>query len=344
MNLDVKNIKIKNFLGEWNIDWDLKKVNVLVGKNGSGKTKLLELIQNIIERDREENINILCNEAKISFSNGIELNTYILEDKNSEINIQMKNLMLSNFDQIKKEISEEIKKNNDKKLSEVSNAFIEMLEKNLKEGRNIATGKDSLILNKNLTRAYNTKLPASINQNFKIKDNLSITFLSTVNMTANAISTVNKSNGKISTVLDMEISDEIQIILNSENKSNTLKFEKIINKFFIDTNKKITLDKNGLIIFKEDESEPLKLNDLSSGERQLIFIFLKIINSSDKKTLILMDEPEISLHLRWQENLIKSILEVNHENQIIIVTHSPAMIMHGWLDSYTDIEKIRTEV
>ena len=97
MNLDVKNIKIKNFLGEWNIDWDLKKVNVLVGKNGSGKTKLLELIQNIIEREREENVNILCNEAKISFNNGIELNTYILEDKNSEISIEMKNLMLLNF-------------------------------------------------------------------------------------------------------------------------------------------------------------------------------------------------------------------------------------------------------
>ena len=245
---------------------------------------------------------------------------------------------------MKKEVSEKLKKNKDKKVSEMSNIFLDMLENKFKEGKSVATGKDSLILNKNLTRAYNTKLPASINQNFRIKDNLSITFLSTVNMNANAISTVNKSNGKISTVLDMEISDEIKVILNSKNKSNILKFEKIINKFFIDTNKKITLDKNGLIIFREDESEPLKISDLSSGERQLIFIFLKIINSSDKKTLILMDEPEISLHLRWQENLIKSILEVNQENQIIIVTHSPAMIMHGWLDSYTDIEKIRTEV
>ena len=126
------------------------------------------------------------------------------------------------------------------------------------------------------------------------------------------------------------------------NKPQSTKISNL-NAQLIDTNKKIEFSENTLLI-KKDENEALDLMSLSSGERQLIFIFLKIVNSLTKRTLILMDEPEISLHLKWQEKLIKAILDINKDNQIIIVTHSPAMIMNGWLDSYTDINNIRTEV
>lgn len=344
MNLDVKNIKIKNFLGEWNIDWNLKKVNVLVGKNGSGKTKLLQLLQNLIEK---EELEYLCNEAKITFCNGIEINSYIIEDKNSEISKEMKNLMLMNFDQIKSEMKKNFDQIKDKEnidIKEISKDFFNMLEKRFQVDQEISVGKNSLIKNKQFTRALNTKIPAGLENNFNIHKELKVTYLSTVNMNANAINIINKSNGKISTILDMEIEDELKTLTNKkESKKSINQFINTINNFFRDTDKKIFFEDNQLIITKDD-NEFLDLINLSSGERQLIFIFLKIINSSQKKSLILMDEPEISLHLKWQENLIKSILEINNDNQIIIVTHSPAMIMNGWLDSYTDIDKIRTEV
>lgn len=342
MNLDLKNIQIKNFLGEWNIDWNLKKVNVLVGKNGSGKTKLLQLIQNLIEK---EELDALFNEAKITFCNGIEINSYIVEDKNSDISKEMKSIMLMNFDKIKEEISNTLSKDKSKnKTEEISTLFLEMIERKFNESQEISVGKNSLIKNKSFTRAYNTKTPASIKGDLDISKELNVTYLSTVNMNANALNIVNKSNGKISTILDMEIADEITKLNNSKNKEKTINlFIKTINSFFIDTNKKIEFSENTLLI-KKDENEALDLMSLSSGERQLIFIFLKIVNSLTKRTLILMDEPEISLHLKWQEKLIKAILDINKDNQIIIVTHSPAMIMNGWLDSYTDINNIRTEV
>lgn len=342
MNLDLKNIQIKNFLGEWNIDWNLKKVNVLVGKNGSGKTKLLQLIQNLIEK---EDLDALFNEAKITFCNGIEINSYIVEDKNSDISKEMKSLMLMNFDKIKEEISNTLSKDKiNNKTEEISTIFLEMIEKKLNESQEISVGKNSLIKNKSFMRAYNIKTPASIKVDLDISKELNVTYLSTVNMNANALNIVNKSNGKISTILDMEIADEITKLNNSKNKEKTINlFIKTINSFFIDTNKKVEFSESTLLI-KKDETEVLDLISLSSGERQLIFIFLKIINSLTKRTLILMDEPEISLHLKWQEKLIKSILDINKDNQIIIVTHSPAMIMNGWLDSYTDINNIRTEV
>lgn len=97
---------------------------------------------------------------------------------------------------------------------------------------------------------------------------------------------------------------------------------------FIDDELKITLTSGRKIDYRS----------LSSGERQVIFIFLKIINGSVDKSLILMDEPEISLHLSWQEKLLTEITKVNSLSQIIIVTHSPAMVMNGWLDSFVDIK------
>lgn len=53
-----------------------------------------------------------------------------------------------------------------------------------------------------------------------------------------------------------------------------------------------------------------------------------------------MDEPEISLHLAWQEKLISEIRKVNDKSQLIIVTHSPAIVMNGWMDSFIDINDI----
>ena len=84
----------------------------------------------------------------------------------------------------------------------------------------------------------------------------------------------------------------------------------------------------------------ISFKHLSSGERQVIYIFLKVANATKDNALILMDEPEISLHLAWQEKLISEIRKVNDKSQLIIVTHSPAIVMNGWMDSFIDINDI----
>jgi predicted ATP-binding protein involved in virulence len=53
-----------------------------------------------------------------------------------------------------------------------------------------------------------------------------------------------------------------------------------------------------------------------------------------------MDEPEISLHVEWQQRLIETILNLNPNVQIILTTHSPAVIMNGWMDSVTEVSDI----
>ena len=64
----------------------------------------------------------------------------------------------------------------------------------------------------------------------------------------------------------------------------------------------------------------------------------------EKISIILMDEPEISLHLDWQEHFIKRITILNPNAQLIIVTHSPALIMNGWNDVYLDMTDIASDM
>jgi predicted ATP-dependent endonuclease of OLD family len=53
-----------------------------------------------------------------------------------------------------------------------------------------------------------------------------------------------------------------------------------------------------------------------------------------------MDEPEVSLHIEWQKQLIDLIVELNPNVQIILTTHSPALIMKGWIDHVTEVSDI----
>lgn len=53
-----------------------------------------------------------------------------------------------------------------------------------------------------------------------------------------------------------------------------------------------------------------------------------------------MDEPEISLHIEWQQQLIGLIRKLNPNAQIILSTHSPALIMDGWMDVVTEVNEI----
>ena len=56
--------------------------------------------------------------------------------------------------------------------------------------------------------------------------------------------------------------------------------------------------------------------------------------------VLFMDEPEVSLHVDWQKQLIDLILELNPNVQIILTTHSPAVIMNGWMDKVTEVSEI----
>ena len=79
---------------------------------------------------------------------------------------------------------------------------------------------------------------------------------------------------------------------------------------------------------------------LSSGEKQMLAILLTVLVEDCRPYVLFMDEPEVSLHVDWQKELIDLILQLNPNVQIILTTHSPAVIMNGWMEHVTEVTDI----
>ncbi len=116
------------------------------------------------------------------------------------------------------------------------------------------------------------------------------------------------------------------------------KFQDIVDRLFADTGKKIVRTENEIRFSQIGET--LLPFQLSSGEKQILVILLTVLVEDNNPYVLFMDEPEVSLHVEWQKQLIDLIMELNPNVQIILTTHSPAVIMNGWLDSVTEVSDI----
>lgn len=116
------------------------------------------------------------------------------------------------------------------------------------------------------------------------------------------------------------------------------RFQDMVDDLFQDTGKTILRDRNE--IFFSSLGEVIPPYKLSSGEKQMLIILLSTLVQDKKPFVLFMDEPEVSLHVEWQQKLIGLVRELNPNVQIILTTHSPAVIMDGWADCVTDVEDI----
>lgn len=117
------------------------------------------------------------------------------------------------------------------------------------------------------------------------------------------------------------------------------RFQDIIDELFADTGKKIVRSENEIRFSQIGET--LVPYQLSSGEKQMLAILLTVLVEDQQEYVLFMDEPEVSLHVEWQKQLIDRVMELNPNVQIILTTHSPAVIMGGWLDCVTNVEDIK---
>lgn len=115
-------------------------------------------------------------------------------------------------------------------------------------------------------------------------------------------------------------------------------FQDLIDELFAPTAKTIVRDSNEILFNQYGETIPPYM--LSSGEKQILVILLTALVQEGRPGVMLMDEPEISLHIEWQQRLITLVRTMNPNTQIILCTHSPAIIMDGWMDAVTEIEDI----
>lgn len=141
-------------------------------------------------------------------------------------------------------------------------------------------------------------------------------------------------------------------------------FQKV-NSLFQETGKEIMIDpQNNSLVFHikgseeaillEDGGELLlengdrmvtegtyvRLEQLSSGEKQILLILTSVFLQEEKPNILLMDEPEISLHISWQDRLISLIRELNPNCQLIVTTHSPNIFASGWEDKVVFVQDL----
>lgn len=109
-----------------------------------------------------------------------------------------------------------------------------------------------------------------------------------------------------------------EVILQSINK-----LEDIFNDH-ISQNKKLTVNREGVnIVFKENEENNHGINQLSSGEKHLLsFLSIFLIEGKDRD-ILMIDEPELSLNIKWQRNILDLLKDLAPESQIIVASHNP---------------------
>ena len=116
-----------------------------------------------------------------------------------------------------------------------------------------------------------------------------------------------------------------------ENMNPKMKIlQELLDKYMM--NKDVEVTPMGLLVKSKDDNRNIPLNSLSSGEKKLLVIFMHCLFNEDVP--IIIDEPEISLSIIWQENLLPDLLEKTNIKQVIVATHSSAVISDSSLDKY----------
>ncbi|MDO6654512.1 AAA family ATPase [Anaerobacillus sp. 1_MG-2023] len=153
-----------------------------------------------------------------------------------------------------------------------------------------------------------------------------------------ALSLIDNPENVVKDVLMLYVKDSFEKLEIFDELAKKIKlFLKIINARF--KHKKLHVNKDDGFQFKstviKDKDgifETIPLDQLSSGEKNELILFYKLIFNTSTNSLILIDEPEISLHISWQNKFISDLKEIHKLNQldILIATHSPDIISNNW--------------
>ena len=293
--MKIKNLHIKEFKGLRDISINFEKNDepldlvVLAGSNGSGKTRILESIL-----DYFNIVLVVPEEAQ----NKIELFFESMEEKCiDKLGHELSFMYCLKFGSKEKKISVgsvearylDIKK----ELNILPKIIYAPAEMNFKKMDMAST---TLIQEYNFINIVNTNLVKDIPSYIATK----------------IISAIFKNKNEKVGDVQKKVFDEINEIF--ENLSIDVKVEDI------------SQDGRNITLFTNSSGDKFDINELSSGEKQLFLRTLAIKMLNPENSIILIDEPELSLHPKWQQRIVDVYRKIGKNNQIIIATHSPHIL------------------
>ena len=302
--MKIEKVHIKNIKGIKDLELSFKKDNeildviVLAGVNGSGKTTILESI-------------------KDSFNN---TNINYDEPEKSNVNLDIF------FEDFEKNNIEEAEKNCKDKYEHKLQDFFRALKSYEYSRKNNNEYYDNLIAKRFENPPKIIYVPAE--NKFENVETESTTL-------SREYKFINIINSNVIRDIPSYIATRRNYLATIEEdltmKEITNKVVKEINRIFsvleLDVKLKgFSKDEKTMPIFENSAGEEFNINDLSSGEKQLFLRTLSIKMLEPKNSIILIDEPELSLHPKWQQRIIEVYKKIGENNQIIIATHSPHIL------------------
>lgn len=292
--MKIKNLHIKEFKGLRDISINFEKNDepldlvVLAGSNGSGKTRVLESILQYFQDHIQYNYRGNSNKIEIYFEEKEKICRNNVGDE-MELYEGLKSFSYHEIDNPRNEKHIKIKK----ELNILPKIIYVPTEINFQK---MNTASTTLVQEYNFINIVNTNL---------IKDIPS--YIATKMISA----MLKNKNEKVGDV-QKKVFNEINEIF--ENLSIDVKVEDI------------SQDGRNITLFTNSSGDEFDINELSSGEKQLFLRTLAIKMLNPENSIILIDEPELSLHPKWQQRIVDVYRKIGKNNQIIIATHSPHIL------------------
>ena len=156
---------------------------------------------------------------------------------------------------------------------------------------------------------------------------------------------INESARSILSVYVEDIKQKLDVFDEIANKIELLRT--IINRKFTYSYKVMNFSKEHGFVFttcypnsSEMDSKNLSPTDLSSGEQHELVLLYELLFKVEPNSLVLIDEPELSLHVGWQSQFLKDLQEITElaDLDILMATHSPDIILDRWDDLTVELK------
>lgn len=308
--MKIEKLRIQSLYGEMDFNWEFDdKVNILAGINGSYKTTLLNIIKRVTNH---EDIGYPVSVVEANYTDDIKL-TYIRREKDIKSILDDPNANRVVIEMLQKEHPDWF---SDDDVQNVQLAIISFLEE--KNGKKLDKRDYEEVKRLDYVNTFDVSSDIDkesvLNAQLRRLQEMYAYYLSDL---ARQISDKVK--------LDGSVSKEQMNAINHDRDE----FINIINEMFKETGK-VLLESESSLVFLKDGERRIQVNNLSAGEKQLLIILLTVLLQKRQEYILVLDEPEISMHIDMQYTLIDNLMKLNPNVQLIVSTHSPSIFGAGW--------------
>ena len=337
----LESITIKKLFGlfDYHIKFDtVENITILTGPNGYGKTTILNIIYHFFNRNSEyfQKLNF----ASITFYFQNQKTVELKKGEHNVFNeILQTKVYLIKEQRLIKPVLENIETDdksgkNKKTFLNTIELYAEELKKLIEEKQleayQIAQKLDSSFPKRLIEAKTVVDEPIFKKRFAELKDKQSKLQQFGIATSAQEIPDYNVESAKVLSVYLNDSEEKLKIY-----DDLLAKIELFVNisnqKDFAFKSIKISSDK-GFSFYQNKQQQELSLTDLSSGEQQEVVLLYELLFKTTPNTLILIDEPEISLHVLWQKAFIDDLQKIAAIKKInfLVSTHSPQIINNHW--------------